>query len=603
MERSHRRQWLFWFVALLGMAAFGGCKSCGTSPPCGAICIAPAEHVCINQCRRPLDVGDVCNPKTPCASGLCPHGSSCLPVFSTGATEYRCLTFVPGAVGDRCVSSPDSCEQELYCNSRAVCPEFSLKSPACASPAGVGSQCDSDISEVHDPGKPHCKPCELGAHCVDGFCHAACEPRLRGKDCPCDHCIAGHCNDRLTCKATPNGSLCYRCVGLGEACNSNIACCDSTKLDCGPGGTCCTVDGASGCSSTADCCDQVGHRCIGSTCAPCRKVREACSSKADCCSGLVCYSGACDTCHKEGAACISKDDCCSGAQCISGKCLAPDGATCPSSLATLCASGVCTCGICGRGLPPGSSCVGYYPSVRDCLCRAGDKTTHCGEGGRCRHFSGCSPCVDDQSCPAIMTYLCDYNAADPKHTKYCCGANGSPGAPCTKHEDCCQGDACDAGHCKAKTGCKHFFCGYSGSGGATGCDPPSSDPCADDPSKCACQPKGRSCNGPFDPPCCAPYRCGYAAGAAGTVCTTCANAGDPCFIDGPNCCAADSSGVSPGDCAYSFSARAFVCTSGPDECAGPGDQCQFIGEIGPTCCFDDATHTKRNPCPDSGYCP
>ena len=343
---------------LISLLLAGGCKSCTTPPPCGGLCRTPAEHVCINRCRVPLRRVTPAIPRHPARPASVQRARAACPFYRPDRAEFRCVKFAPGGLGDACSRVAGQLRADAVLQQQSGGPEFSLRAPACASPAQVGSHCDSDVADVHDGRGPHCAPCSFGGKLWRGR-HLSCgcdSPPGASETVLATIVSRARANYQMLCKGTTSGrgTLCHVALRrrrptlqrVGAVLRSGAIVLRERPVRAASS----TVPEV---SMTSDCCDQSGHHCIAKACAPCLKVNEAAMAPSDCCAGRL-VRWKVDVCHKTGGACASGADCCSGNSCVGGVPRQADG-HCSSMLPALCASGVAPAESVAPASPPAST--------------------------------------------------------------------------------------------------------------------------------------------------------------------------------------------------------------------------------------------------------
>lgn len=242
-----------------------------------------------------------------------------------------------------------------------------------------------------------CVSCsETGPHC--------CGDNLKpcGSPSTCEVC----CANEVQCE----DGLCRSCTPGGMHCNSQVPCCDSIHIRCGPNQTCQNCVGEGGSTEHNDCCCPGLVRCTDGICRSCTPDGSApglcpgahcCGEECDdglchncapadqgiicntvnCCSGTRCQDGECRTCVPLDYPTnyCGNEPCCSGFPC-DGYCRAcvPDGSNCPGECCqgtTRCSDGYCrSCGIIGVNCYDRPCCEGLL---------------------RCRADGTCQPCVTE----------------------------------------------------------------------------------------------------------------------------------------------------------------------------------------------------------------
>ncbi len=499
-------------------------SDCATGICTGNVCKAPA---CSGSCGE----GTACGSTSDCSSGVCSNAKcqnpSCTPVCADGAA---------------CGSGSD-CASGTCTNNKCVTPSCS---PTCGDGAKCGSSSDCAIGTCTN-GKcqdPSCSPdCTTGQTCGS---NADCATQL----CTSGKCVAASCSPSCT---------------LGQGCGSNADCGSGVcnygrcqKPSCSP--TC--ADGA-GCSTNTDCGSNVctNGKCAAPSCSPTCPQGSDCGSSADCLGGVACTNGICAPgTGNEGSNCTLASQCASGI-CTGGKCAAPscnpncvNGTSCGSN--GECVTGVCTNGKCeAQGCAPACNQGNTCGANSDCtsgICTSGKcanpscspncvNGATCGGNGDCAtgvctnglcHAQGCAPsCNQGNSCGSssdCTSGLCTSGkCATPS-----CAPNCANGATCGGNGDCATG-VCTDGTCQSQScepSCNNgTSCGANGdcaSGVCTSgkCVSPSCSPlCAN----------GGPCGTNSD---CASTNCHYGTCQAASCAPTC-NDGNTCGANGD--CASD----------------------------------------------------------------
>ncbi len=325
-------------VAVLGALSLA--PSCGpTDPPGCPSCPSGTVAGCAGDCQTPVPIGGACSANACAANGRCVDGASCI-----GGT----CTNLGLSLGSVCPTKypNDPCPADLFCKGiHCLPPNTPFTGPICASPSGLNSSCDGDLTKT--TATSACSPCNVGLRCVgvapgvQGKCHDTCAVDA---DCPCG--AGQRCSTGLTTDPPAPDGTCFNCKQVADECSAQNPCCDGTK--CAP-----AADGVVRC---------------------CKPKGEVCIVNRECCKGTVCRlpappppgvfaPGTCDACAVSGESCRVSDECCEGS-CVSGVCkksCSPGAACSVAGAKGECAKGKTECDALGN-----ATCVGPNPVPESC---------------------------------------------------------------------------------------------------------------------------------------------------------------------------------------------------------------------------------------------
>jgi hypothetical protein len=477
--------------------------------------------------------GDSCDPALGCQNTPVTDGTSCADGDLCNGAETcqagSCLPGSPLTCNDGDVCTTDSCDAVLGCQT---------------APAPDGTPCnDGDVCSTLD-------------QCAAGICGG-------GSPLDCDDgnpCTADSCDSVLGCLNTPVGDG-ISCSD-GDVCNGAETCqagtCSSgTPLNCIDGNAC-----------TADSCDPV----LGCQNPPVTDG-TACPD-GDLCNGdETCQAGACTA--------ALPPDCDDGNPCTANGCHAVlgcqnppvgDGAACVDG--DLCnGAETCQSGICTPGTPlscdDGNACTAdACDAVLGCLNTPIPDGTGCDDGDACTTADACTSgiCLGGAPPNCDDGNTCTADSCDP--VLGCQSVAVADGASCDDGNACTTADSCVSGAC---SGGPPPDCDDGNTCTADSCDP-----------VLGCQsvavPDGISCDD--GDPCTTVDQC-----SAGI----CVGGGSPFDCDDGNPCTADScdpilgcenlpvsDGTSCDDgqfCTTADICTGGICSGGPTDCSGVGDQC------------------------------
>jgi len=288
---------------------------------------------------------------------------------------------------------------------------------------------------------------------------------------PCGYACDG--TSATACSLASPRPICIAASCTGGV-QTNPSTCDSAGLcptpstptkDCTPyacGATACRAT----CSDNSHC--ATGYKCSGGACVTAGTAGAACSVTGDCGSGLTCVD----------SVCCSSSTCPSGMKCNNteapGVCRYPNGSTCTTGGAALCASGNCIDGYCCNSTCTGQCQACDVPGkLGVCTAVAGDvhgSRTKCTGSGSCQ--AKCDG-VNGFTCgapPGVTTVcagaFCTASAETP--TRFCDGLGACPSAaskPCKEYK--CGTTACLAS-CSTTTDCATGYTCIGGSCVTTG---------------------------------------------------------------------------------------------------------------------------------------
>ena len=458
-----------------------------------------------------------CRPKTPVKT---PDGQKCPSNGAGGCTSGRCTC---GYCGNK-VKNSLPCSSNIGCQS-GYC--YGLIKAGCRGrckpKTSDGQRCPSSSASGCSSGRCTCGycgikmrdnfACSTNNDCQNGLCYGAitigCRGRCKtpdGRRCPSggarscasSRCTCGYCGNKvrnsLPCSSNIGCQSGY-CYGLIKA-GCRGRCRPKTPIKT-PDGQKCPSNGAGGCTSGRCTCGYCGNKvknslpcssnigcqsgyCYGLIKAGCRgrckpktSDGQRCpSSSASGCSSGRCTCGYCGIKMRDNFACSTNNDCqnglCYGAITIGcrGRCKTPDGRRCPSGGARSCASSRCTCGYCGnkvRNSLPCSSNIGCQSGYCYGLIKAGCR-------GRCRPKTPIKT-PDGQKCPSNGAGGC----TSGRCTCGYCGNKVRNTLPCSSDIGCqsgyCYGliKAGCRGRCRPKTPIKTPDGQKCPSNGARGC--------------------------------------------------------------------------------------------------------------------------------------
>lgn len=430
-----------------GRCEEGVCTAVAFCHEAGSSCSSSTD-CCSNRCdetnegrrcsdQRCLDVDEDCSEDDDCCTATCtsgkcasiPGGSGCgvlgescgsgSECCSTNCTDGRCArAYSCQATGDICLGDDECCGGTCSRNDgvAGVCLAVS---------GGGGTGCNADGN-----------PCTKGTTCCSRICAdpgsgvTVCQPasgcRLTGNSCSSDDaccgggsnpngsvkCTAGRCDNGQACN--PVGNICGADVlPGGGSINASQNCCDGKKDVCkldssgiprcfGGGSTECPT----GYTGEQPCCIESGNEC---------QFRDQCCGGAPCIPGedgrFVCAT---ESCVPAGQGCeLGVDSCCGETSCLpagefghvcrmasggggggeggaggdggGGACF-PNGESCTSG--SLCCSGICKEGVCGRQdicQPAGEVCTASGDCCLGSFCNipAGSEIGRCEAGMSC----------------------------------------------------------------------------------------------------------------------------------------------------------------------------------------------------------------------------
>jgi hypothetical protein len=476
---------------------------CGQCPPEKPICM-------IDQCY-PCSKSDQCGFPHECENGQCvlpfgmcvqkddcPKPDEVCNNFFCGCPENKQYSISPG-VCKACLDKGDSCSSDIQCCKGLPCVNGQCGAPSCKKDKDCPLESPICTNEV-------CGPCTTHLQCASE----------RGL-WPWDHpfCDNGECVDLIGCiipgpatssssvsssatslSATPyecSPGVCKDCCETGDFCSDDSACCsgfscllntcvptaptcsdgvkngDETDVDCG-GGNCPQCGDGKSCSLASDCASGV---CTDGTCVPvCLNLGDNCTLNSECCSGS-CVDGVCTgpvpTCFDGVTNGDETDVDCGGGNCPQ----CGDGKLC--SLASDCASGVCTDGTCvpvclnlGDNCTLNSECCSGICENSECIPSGGEGLplgAYCNlndqcASGWCKSWACSSPCTSDSECPEGVPFCytggcaasCVQDVQCDSTRPYCIDGqcqeeSGLPnGAYCTLDSSCSSG-WCPMYHC------------------------------------------------------------------------------------------------------------------------------------------------------------
>ncbi len=377
------------------------CRFCTSGSDClSGICVTDGQH---NWCTVP------CQNQANCGSGYdCANfgtASYCVP--QTACTNQCTATSNTCAVGYACVSgrceatgnTGDRCEVSGFCKPCNVCigTQAAAYCRACCGGQGGGGTCNSctatacpsgqqclQVSNSNDricaPANASSvcqacgasQPCDSGLQCINGRCHAACNPANPGAcmacngtngTCACagEEAYSGQacqvsngfptCVTGLLCVSGPNGKVCRAPCVIGQA------------GSCPAGESCQSVDGQTVC---------VPANTAGARCGPC--------NDGTCGAGLSCYQGRCyEACNPANPIC----DTCVQVTATGGVCACDDQRSGPN-------------GFCGH-LPP-NDLYACQPGLKciqaKCRVACDPANPMCPIGTTCQAVDGAHYCLD-----------------------------------------------------------------------------------------------------------------------------------------------------------------------------------------------------------------
>jgi hypothetical protein len=426
----------FYAILFLGGLLGAGCKPTGggsAEAGFGTECTTPTQctsGICVEvygvydegYCSMPCDKG--CLAGYACGTG--PDGAqACMRSCTMGSSYYACIDGAPVAcaVVDQTHCDDCGCPESLRCESGVGCVPLSdvggpctgnsdCTSNNCSTYLGicrtpVWAPCTVDNCDicmtVNSTGETFCtRVCDGPEQCNGGPCIGStdtyfCERPCSGCSTPCEYTYD---YDASWCDCTDcTGSAAPR--PLGVTCSSDEGC---------QSGTCYSVEQSSESSSGLSFYDITGSLCTATctTDADCSSAGLVCgnvpcaSDQTDHCGLLcmtpcgadgVCESGSCfssmrpdglsvtycDLRHADGGGCYDGSDCLSS-RCSSQRCVPAGGAAngTDCAVASDCASGTCTNGVCrGSALIGGACAVAADCAVGTCCSATATCGTSC----------------------------------------------------------------------------------------------------------------------------------------------------------------------------------------------------------------------------------
>ncbi|MBI5489797.1 MAG: hypothetical protein HY905_20855, partial [Deltaproteobacteria bacterium] len=395
-----------------------------------------AEPACGGE-RQPCCSGDACR------SGLVCERSSCVPPAACGGSRQPCC-------GGTACASGLVCEGGT-CNTAPSC--GGPRQPCCSGTAcneGLvcdGGTCNTAPDACGTLGQPCCSgtTCtEAGASCCGGACtDTDRDPRNCGT---CGNRCSGSCTGG-TCEAAPCGAEGEACCSTGERCRSGLDCNASDRCErsasCTPAGEACSGGG---------CCTGLSCRASPEDSLCCVEANGTCTSSADCCGWMSCVAGRC-ACQPGSDICTLTDDCCAGLTCTGDACTSTAPADpCGDSAACDPCTGRASCGWCDDDAscrtgsisgPSTGSCTGWSWLASSC---GGSTTDPCNDHDSC---DACTAVLDCGWCAASATCVQGAGAGPAAGS---CDDWRWYSASCTTPADpCATSDSC--GTCTIEAGC------------------------------------------------------------------------------------------------------------------------------------------------------